>query len=74
MAWSSSTALITAGNLLFGSATEGNFFALDATTGKPLWDFQTGGDIGANPITYEIDGKQHVVIGAGQGIFAFGLP
>jgi alcohol dehydrogenase (cytochrome c) len=66
--------LATAGNLLFGSATEGNFFALDAMTGKPLWDFQTGGDIGANPISYEIDGKQYVVIGAGQGIFAFGLP
>ena len=35
--------LSTAGGLVFGGSDEGNFFALDAKTGKPLWDFQTGG-------------------------------
>ena len=31
---------ITAGGIVFGGSNEGNFFALDALTGKPLWDFR----------------------------------
>jgi len=27
-------------------------------TGKMLWDFDTGGGIIANPVTYMIEGKQ----------------
>jgi alcohol dehydrogenase (cytochrome c) len=66
--------LATAGGLVFGGSGEGNFYALDATTGKPLWDFQTGGDISANPISFLVDGKQQVAIAAGQALFVFGLP
>ncbi|HWQ33027.1 MAG TPA: PQQ-dependent dehydrogenase, methanol/ethanol family [Blastocatellia bacterium] len=66
--------LATAGGLVFGSAPEGNFYALDALSGKPLWDFQTGGYITANPVSFLIDGRQHVAIAAGQGLFVFGLP
>ncbi len=66
--------LATAGGVVFGGSNEGNFYALDASTGKPLWDFQTGGAIEANPISFLIDGKQHVAISAGQGLFVFGLP
>src|SRR6266508_3004762 len=65
--------LATAGGVVFGGSNEGNFFALDAATGKPLWDFQTGGAIAANPISFLIDGKQHVAIAAGQALFVFGL-
>ncbi len=64
----------TAGGLLFTGNAEGAFFALDAVTGKPLWHFQTGGQIWANPITYLSGGKQQVAIAAGQGIFVFELP
>ncbi len=71
-AWSG--VLATAGGLVFCGANEGNFFALDAATGKPLWDFQTGGVVVANPISFLIDGKQHVAIAAGQALFVFGLP
>ncbi|HTS78872.1 MAG TPA: PQQ-dependent dehydrogenase, methanol/ethanol family [Bryobacteraceae bacterium] len=63
----------TAGGLVFGGSNEGNFYALDAVTGKPLWDFQTGGGIAANPISFLIDGKQVVAIAAGHAIFVFGL-
>ena len=63
----------TAGNLVFASSNEGNFFALDATTGKPLWDFQTGSYIGANPISFNIEGKQHIAIAAGHTLYVFGL-
>ena len=65
--------LSTAGGLVFGGSEEGDFFALDASTGKSLWNFQTGGEITANPITYLSNGKQHVVIAAGQALLAFAL-
>jgi alcohol dehydrogenase (cytochrome c) len=63
----------TAGGLLFGGSFEGVFFALDAATGKPVWDFQMGGPIAANPISFNIDGHQHVAIAADRVLFVFGL-
>jgi alcohol dehydrogenase (cytochrome c) len=50
--------LSTAGGLVFGGSDEGNFYALDALTGKPLWDFQTGGPMFSNPISFALDGRQ----------------
>jgi alcohol dehydrogenase (cytochrome c) len=47
---------------------------LDAKTGKPLWHFQMGGAVIAAPMTYAIDGKQYVAIGAGSALFVFALP
>ena len=63
--------LSTAGGLVFGGSDEGNFFALDAKTGKPLWDFQTGGPIVANPISFSIDGRQHIAIAADRVLYVF---
>ncbi|HWP91981.1 MAG TPA: PQQ-dependent dehydrogenase, methanol/ethanol family [Thermodesulfobacteriota bacterium] len=65
--------LSTAGGLVFGGDREGYFFALDAESGKPLWRFQTGATIWSNPVSFLIDGKQHVAIAAGQAIFTFAL-
>ena len=65
--------LSTAGGLVFSGSDEGNFYALDARTGKPLWDFQTGGPIGANPISFTIDGHQHIAIAADRVLYVFGL-
>lgn len=65
--------LATAGGLVFGGSNEGNFYALDAVNGRALWQFQTGGGIVANPVSFGIDGKQHVAIAAGQAILVFGL-
>ncbi len=65
--------MATAGGLVFGGSEEGNFYALDEETGKPLWDFQTGGSIAANPISFNIDGRQHVAIAAGHSLYVFGL-
>ena len=53
---------------------EGDFFALDAATGQPLWRFQTGGAIWANPISYLSEGKQYVAIAAGSSLLVFALP
>ena len=65
--------LSTAGGLVFGGSNEGNFYALDARNGKPLWDFQTGASMESNPISFLIDGKQHVAVAAGRAVFVFGL-
>jgi alcohol dehydrogenase (cytochrome c) len=65
--------LATAGGLVFSGSNEGNFYALDAETGKPLWEMQTGAAITANPIGFSMDGKQYVAIAAGQALFVFGL-
>ena len=62
----------TAGGLVFGS-NGGNFFALDAKEGKMLWNFQAGGGIIANPMTYMSEGKQYVVIPGGHALFVFTL-
>jgi alcohol dehydrogenase (cytochrome c) len=66
--------LSTAGGLVFSGTEEGNFFALDAENGKPLWDMQLGGAIHANPISFGVDGKQYVAIAAGWTMYVFGLP
>ncbi|HYM05681.1 MAG TPA: PQQ-dependent dehydrogenase, methanol/ethanol family [Terriglobales bacterium] len=65
--------LSTAGGLVFSGDMEGNFFALDAAVGKPLWWLQTGGAIWAAPITYMREGRQFVAIAAGSAIVVFSL-
>jgi alcohol dehydrogenase (cytochrome c) len=65
--------MATAGAVVFGGSDEGNFFALDAASGEPLWDFQTGGGIHANPMTYMVDGSQYVAIASGGSLFVFWL-
>ena len=66
--------LATAGGLVFTGDAEGNFIALDAASGKPLWHFQMGGAVYAAPIAFAVDGKEYVAIAAGSAIYAFGLP
>ena len=65
--------LSTAGGLVFSGDMEGNFFALDAASGKLLWRMQTGGAVWAAPITYTSEGKQYVAIATGSAIIVFGL-
>jgi alcohol dehydrogenase (cytochrome c) len=69
-----SSLLSTAGGLVFGGTEEGNFFALDAETGKPLWDTQIGGNIRGIPMSFAVDGKQYIAIAAGFALFVYGLP
>jgi alcohol dehydrogenase (cytochrome c) len=65
--------MATAGGLVFAGSNEGNFFALDAKTGKPLWQFQTGGPVRSGPISFVIDGKQHVAVTGGHAVLVFAL-
>jgi glucose dehydrogenase len=59
--------LATKSGLLFTGDQLGFFMAVDAATGKQLWKFQTGSGINASPITYELDGQQHVAVLSGLG-------
>jgi len=61
--------LVTAGGLLFIGATnfDRKFRALDKTTGELLWETTLPFAGNATPITYELDGRQFVVIAAGGG-------
>jgi alcohol dehydrogenase (cytochrome c) len=65
--------LSTSGGLVFAGSNEGNFFALDASTGKPVWQFQTGGAVRSNPMSFAIEGRQRIAIAAGSALFVFGL-
>ncbi len=65
--------LSTAGNLVFGSTNEGQVFALQASTGKPLWRYQAGGSGRSNPMSYTSDGKQYVAVAVGNALHVFGL-
>ncbi len=65
--------LSTAGNLVFSATPSGNFYALDARTGKELWRFNGGDRVFASPITFLSRGKQIVTIPIGDVLIAFGL-
>lgn len=63
--------LSTAGNLLFTGDGAGNFIALDPANGNPLWHANLGSTVTNGPITYELDGRQYLVVAAGDTLFGF---
>jgi PQQ-dependent dehydrogenase (methanol/ethanol family) len=66
-----SGALATAGDLVFYGTMEGLFKAVDAKTGRLLWQSQVSSGIVGPPIAYRgPDGKQYVAVLAGVGGWA----
>jgi PQQ-dependent dehydrogenase (methanol/ethanol family) len=65
--------LSTAGGLVFYGETGGSFAAVDARSGETLWHFDTGQEWRASPMTYIVNGRQHVAIAAGGNILSFAL-
>lgn len=58
--------IVTAGGLVFiAAAMDENLRAFDVQTGKELWSAQLSASAQATPMTYQIGGKQFVVIAAG---------
>jgi acido-empty-quinoprotein group A len=66
--------LTTAGHLLFSADNSGNLLALDPTTGKTLWHLNAGGRMQASPMTYELDGRQYLIMAVQNILYAFALP
>ncbi|OWU84083.1 glucose dehydrogenase [Oceanicola sp. 22II-s10i] len=77
--------VVTAGGLVFiAAATDNLFRAIDIETGETVWStvLPAGGQ--ANPITYEVDGRQYVMVSAmghhfmetpvGDEVIAWALP
>jgi alcohol dehydrogenase (cytochrome c) len=62
-----SAMLATGGGLLFTGKETGEFIAVDADTGKIVWQFQTGSGINAMPVTYTHQGRQYVTVLSGIG-------
>jgi alcohol dehydrogenase (cytochrome c) len=66
--------LTTAGGLVFFGDDANSFEAVEATTGRSLWHFNTGQIVRASPMSYAVAGVQYVAIAAGSDIFCFSLP
>jgi glucose dehydrogenase len=57
--------LSTAGGLVFFQTMDGEFRALDAKTGKQLFEFNTGTFASTGPVSYAVKGKQYVAVVTG---------
>jgi quinoprotein glucose dehydrogenase len=68
--------IVTASGLLFIASTDDNRFrALEARSGRQLWEAKLARRGNANPITYQArDGKQYVAVAATDALVVFALP
>jgi alcohol dehydrogenase (cytochrome c) len=66
--------MTTVTGLTFTGDIQGNFLALDTSTGKTLWHAGSGGRIGSSPISYLINGRQYLLNSSGGVVFAWVLP
>jgi alcohol dehydrogenase (cytochrome c) len=65
--------LTTESGVTFTGDTAGNVLALSTADGRTLWHSGIG-RVGNSPVTYELDGRQYVLVGGGSGLYAFVLP
>jgi alcohol dehydrogenase (cytochrome c) len=65
--------LTTAAGLTFTGDAANSAMALRTSDGATLW-YSGIGRVGNSPITYELAGRQYVVIGGGSALYAFALP
>ena len=66
--------LSTAGGMVFTGDNHGNILGLNAQTGETLWHAYGGGAVKGPPITYELDGKQYLLVGSQEVLYSFALP
>ena len=59
--------------LTFTGDSVRSVLALKTSDGATLWHSAIG-FVGNSPITYEIDGRQYVIVASGGALFAFALP
>jgi len=60
--------LATASDLIFFGDLDRRLHALDATTGKVLWEQTIGGPIANSTITYAVNGQQYIAVATGDGL------
>ena len=65
--------LTTESGLTFTGDSVGNAIGLRTSDGTTLWHSGVG-RVGNSPVTYELDGRQYLVLGGGGALYAFALP
>lgn len=65
--------LSTAGNLVFTGDDQGDLIAFSADDGRILWHYRAGAAQSNGPITYMQDGRQWLVLAAGDTLYAYTL-
>lgn len=66
--------MATAGNLLFTGDDQRNIIVYRAKDGKILWRYKATANQSNGPTSYMLDGKQFVLLAAGDTLYAFALP
>jgi len=66
--------LTTASNLLITGDDQKNLIIYSADKGEVLWHKEVTLNESSGEITYMLDGKQWILIGAGDSLYAFSLP
>jgi PQQ-dependent dehydrogenase (methanol/ethanol family) len=64
----------TAGGILFYGDPSGEFLAVDERDGRTLWRIPLNATMKTSPMTYAVDGEQHVTVAVGSNIMTFALP
>lgn len=62
----------TGGGLVFGGDIEGNFRALDQTTGKVVWEINLGSSVTGYPISFAANGRQYIAVSTGASVTTAG--
>lgn len=65
-----SGSVTTAGGLVFTGRNDGRLTALNSSTGKRLWEFQTGAGMNAPVSVFEYEGDEYVVAYSAGSLFA----
>ena len=65
-----SGSVTTAGGLVFTGRNDGRLTALNSSTGKHLWEFQTGAGMNAPVSVFEYEGEEYVVAYSAGSLFA----
>ncbi len=71
--WASAGVLTTDSGLSFTGDSVRNVIALRTSDGATLWHSAIG-HVGNSPITYQLDGRQYVIVASGGELFAWALP
>ncbi len=66
--------LTTAGGLLFTGSAGPHLVAHDPRTGKILWHQRLLRPVSNGPSTWMLDGRQYLIVGAGDTLYGFTLP
>ena len=65
---------MTAGDILLQGTDTGGFYAFDARTGERLFEYIHEQPVRASPLTYQVGGRQYIVVVASNTILAFTFP